>query len=320
MSLDSLIRGGVVRNALDHAISEVAKEEEHRLFQTMSVLENQRHVEEALDSLLELQKGNEPDYHSEWLQVLYLTWYQPRQIHLAYTSLRQFMKQDGPPAHVIDYGCGAWAVRFALGIILAELQNARAADIHVHGIEPSKPMWEIGERLWEKFVGFLNGRLDESFAASLYNTMGSMGGARNLATHPLFGGYRLSGLPGQLDDVWLTAVHAIYRENQGDLRKLLDRLDKVGKLRLALVTFGWREEDWRIPFFKGLGFRKGDRPSGAWKGRFDETSRWRKNLSQRLSGLDRRKKLLLTKYPVTWDPNLRLANADDVVMVRRGTQ
>lgn len=319
----------LVRDALDHAISEVAKEEERRLCRRVAVESQERHVYDGLDSLLKLQQGIEPDYDSEWLSVLYLTWYHPRQIHLAYASLRRFIEQDGPPPHVIDYGCGAWAVQFALAMALAEMRNPRVSGIGVHGIEPAKPMREIGTKLWKKMMRVLNERKsNHSFIASLHNAMQSVGRASRPYATREGAVAALQAATRATDAYWLTAVHAVYGTNQADLKDLLDSLDKRKAPELALVTFfrpGNSHESraggrlhW-TSFFRALGFTEAQ-PDVVWTGEFARTTRWRKSLSERLSGLDWRKKLLLTKYPVTWDPRRRLANGEDVVMVRRGAQ
>ena len=130
-------------------------------------------MENALNSLLQLQRGYEPDYNSEWVSLFYLTWFQPRQVHLAYAALRQHVAEQQVPPYVIDYGCGAWAVQIALAILLAE--ETELQGLGVHGIDPNEPMREIGKKLWRKFresVGMFSD--DHFFGVCLQAALGSM--------------------------------------------------------------------------------------------------------------------------------------------------
>lgn len=83
----------LVREVLDRAISEVAEAEYSRLTEGMSLKVQTESVDAALKSLMMLQKGISPKYSSEWIALFYLTWYQPRQIHLAYATLREHISE-----------------------------------------------------------------------------------------------------------------------------------------------------------------------------------------------------------------------------------
>ena len=126
-----------VRAALDRAIAEVAEAEYGRLAHGVPPDAQATQVDAALQSLRRLQQGTPPDYDSDWVVLFYLTWYQPRQVHLAYAALRQYVSANNPPQCVVDYGCGALAVQLALAIALTEEDCAGAA---VHGLDPSVPM------------------------------------------------------------------------------------------------------------------------------------------------------------------------------------
>ena len=76
-----------VRSALDRAIAEVAEAEYGRLAHGVPLDTQAKRVDAALQSLGRLKQGTPPDYDSEWVVLFYVTWYQPRQVHLAYATL-----------------------------------------------------------------------------------------------------------------------------------------------------------------------------------------------------------------------------------------
>ena len=207
--MDESDSAALIGEALDRAIAKVAEEEYGRLAEGMSLRDQTASVDKVLSSLMELQKGHEPDYNSEWVSLFYLTWFQPRQVHLAYAALCQHIAEQRSPSHVIDYGCGAWAVQFALAILLAEKQELQGSC--VHGIDPNEPMREIGKRLWEKFrqVVEVCGN-DHFFGTCLSITLESMEGSYSCHASLGEAGAHLQ-LAGKAPACWLTAVHSYTR-------------------------------------------------------------------------------------------------------------
>ena len=65
-------------------------------------------MDKALRSLKELQQGRKADYGNEWVAIFYLTWYQPRQIQLAYAALRELISERRPPKYII--GLRLWCL------------------------------------------------------------------------------------------------------------------------------------------------------------------------------------------------------------------
>ena len=126
MELDTEVASRA-RKSLDRAIANLAEAEYGRLSTEGGLGTKEQHelVDRALRSLKELQQGRKADYGDEWVGVFYLTWYQPRQIQLAYAALRELIPERNPPKYIIDYGCGAWAVQIALAL--------RIADVSVNG-------------------------------------------------------------------------------------------------------------------------------------------------------------------------------------------
>ena len=318
--------GAFVREVLDHAIASVAEEEYCRLAEGMSLKDQTVRVDNALGSLMELQKGNEPNYDSEWVSLFYLTWFQPRQVHLAYAALRQHIGDRKPPQQVIDYGCGAWAVQFALAILLAEKEELQGSA--VYGIDPNEPMREIGKRLWVKLRETVeNGSSGQYLGACLYTTLGSM--EESCSYHASLADAVAHLQPAPVsgpDCCWFTALHAIYEANRIDLKGVFDRVREEPTRALAVARFREFQKfygtgsrpDW-APFFTELRFSRAEL-NLAWSGVFLETTRWRKNLVDRLPDLHWLRKSLLRKYSVSWDPLDQLDAGQHVVMIRSGAQ
>ena len=67
--MDESDSAALIGEALDRAIAKVAEEEYGRLAEGMSLRDQTASVDKALSSLMELQKGHEPDYNSEWVSL-----------------------------------------------------------------------------------------------------------------------------------------------------------------------------------------------------------------------------------------------------------
>lgn len=318
----------VLRKALDLAIAELAASEYDHLSDGMSLAVKTQSVDSALNSLMALQQAREPAYDSEWVSLFYLTWFQPRQIHLAYSALQGLLAETSSPRHVIDYGCGAWAVQFALAILNAERREPADPGVAVYGIDSNEPMREIGRRLWNRFGQIVAASTGEHpFFERLHDALDSIE-----ATSSCHASYdealqRCDLLGQRLADCWFTAVHAIYETNSTDMKSVLGGVCEKQVPVHELATFRKASSpmyfwggypNWK-PFFAELGFSEAEL-NVAWTGTFAHVTRWRKNLPETLPDLQWRRKRLLQKHDITWDPLGRLAAGDDVVMIRSRAQ
>ena len=287
------------REALDSAIAEVAKENAARLYKEIPSQRWEESVDSALESLTRLQGCAEPDYDLEWVNVFYLSWYQPRQIHLAYVALRQLLDRRHPPRYVVDYGCGAWAVQFALAMLLAEKPEMQGAGIAVHGIDSSESMKRIGRELWNKFLLKI---VEERHLLKLHDVMKSMEDSWVYhatiedALAAVQGG-RTDGAPG---DGWFTAIHAVYEyESKGRPRSNLEDILDTEKYRslgfaTELVTFFSRPHiELRLlkRGFKNLNVET------HWLGDLQKTTEWRRTVA---AASYLHKHALLDRNPTTW--------------------
>lgn len=308
-----------VREVLDHAIAEVVEAEYDRLTDGMTREDRTASVDRGLRSLTRLQQGTPPDYSSEWVALFYLCWYQPRQIHLAYAALRGLLEQNRLPKHVVDYGCGALAVQFALAIVLAEDEEAFNAGLAVHGVDPNLPMVDIGKKLWGRLLDVLWSRIDEDpFFLSLGLALESMADvcSCHASVSEAFDHLKTARASAS-DDCWITAMHATYASNMEELKNVFDS-GKCQERGSAIEVVTFFESGSHHVFFKTLGFdaaRLGIQP---WAGTFDAITRWRKGLSEALPDLEKRG--LLRARAVEWDPDSRIVGGEDRIMFRSRTQ
>ena len=118
-------------------------------------LELVQSIESALKAFRDLRNGVKPDYNDNWIALFYLLWYQPKQINLAYSLIQEAFKQDpskdifSKPSgnlHVVDFGCGALAMQFA--VVLAAMnaieQGSAIPEIRVDSIDPNSSMVKLG--------------------------------------------------------------------------------------------------------------------------------------------------------------------------------
>lgn len=299
----------LVRCVLDESIATVAEEEFNRLchatnndFQDVA-----REVINALKGLRGLQEGVEPDYN-EWVALFYLTWYQPHQINLALAILRE-MYEDAPkwlepnfPLHIIDFGCGALAVQFALAILAAECQ-CDGDDLTVNGIDPSKPMKAIGKKLWLKFQSFLRDHLDLSNLSRICDQMTANCESFNSHTSYLCSkGSRLSVQP--VPERWITAVHASYESNQIEIKRALQALRDQYSPTFTIVTSHRLNAD-VVRFVAREGSqRRGPIPELLpFQGQLPQTTEWRAGLLRRLPEYPIYRFRGLLRNSVEWAPS-----------------
>ena len=91
--------GNPTLDAFDEALADVAKKEYRRLREGLHGCTRASRIDGALESLELLQGGQEPLYH-DWDSLFYVTWYQPRQVHLPGTGRSQRRRSRDRPERV----------------------------------------------------------------------------------------------------------------------------------------------------------------------------------------------------------------------------
>ena len=309
-----------VRKVLDCVLAEVIREKYQELKDGLNGGNVKEHVDGARESLDRLKQGGIPDYHDDWVALLYLIRYQPRQVNLVYAVLKRSAPRSGSaPLCLIDIGCGAWAVPIAVTILAAENHPAfRERRFIYHGIEPSAPMWELGEELWLRFgiavekqrlteiAGVFNKNVDEGLVIerrfpSLDNYRTDVMQLANKTKTP----FRES---------WLLAVHALYEESKNDIKEFLDacRAWNRGCLQYEMITSDEKKqrmvEDLVVPesgeqiglLAQNLAIDRRPVSLPIWEGVLRKTTKMRNNI--------------LDNFNVRWDSSNDIR--DDAIWVR----
>lgn len=305
----------LVACVLDEAIATVAEEEFKRLCRATrngahQVAEN---VSAALNALDKLQGGVEPKYN-KWVALFYLTWYQPRQINMALKILRQFyenFRRKHQSArglfHVIDLGCGALAVQFAMALLATERRWA-GADVTVIGIDPSEPMRNIGEELWLQFWLNLSNHPNlrkHSELLDLIRFCDSM--ASSCESFDSFSSYQCSrvGLSQATErsECWMMAVDVVYTSNKNKIKEAFQAIRNQCKpSRIFLTCKNQHDRLDTARFVVGRGFEceKKLGVEDLWfEATLPITTEWRRSLITELNVQIERHRLLLNN-PVKW--------------------
>ena len=268
------------KRLLEGAILEVAKSEYTRLSAGMGPHQVARHVERALDSLGGLRHGIAPEYN-EWDALFYLTWYQPRQVNLTHLVAAHLFSAGPGSFHIIDFGCGALASRFAFAVSAAML-DVPPSEIHVdlHGIDKSGPMMRIGNAMWSKFVGTVT---DPRLAAACR--------AMDYTTYVSYEGYRVSPAAHtprvhQSASCYLLAIHTIYESNKDALRKIFSAIQSEREPAATIITSVAAKEHVASQAAGG-GFRRlSPRLEKLWRGGLPNVTQWRRHLANQLTTAD----------------------------------
>ena len=265
-----------IKDALDKAIVVVAEEEFQRLSSGLPLHEIADRVDCALKELEKLQWGEIPKYKDEWVALCYLTWYQPSHINLAYSIIKASGVRLKDRLHIVDFGCGALAMQFAVALSVADaLDDSQSFNrVRVDSIDTSKPMISIGKKLWKQFKAEL---VKNPNSQTLQLACDMVKPRVNKTIRP-WG-----------DHCWISAIHAIYNKNLTDVHDALN--DHVSDLmpsmwftttqfsNRALLRTIWPEND---------GIYKQQHKSNAnviprFNGSCEATSRWRRNLRNQIS-------------------------------------
>ena len=291
--------GGVLASVLDKAIAGVARKELQRRSEGRPPREVSRRVDGALRALDGLRRGQQPPY-DEWDSLFYLTWYQPRQVHLL-VSLLQAAEGFPERSQVVDVGCGAGALQVALAFSMAEQPSKRAVGVCVSGIDDGRPMRRIGESLWLELRALAE--LDPALE-NLRDVMNDMSDRR--ASYSSYGSYaRSSGAmaaTAKRHPHWLTATHVVYEETREKLRRTLAEVCAGKDPDGILVTCDEHKEELLDQLF--------DVPDHSWvlrqvtpiwKGCLPCTTSWRQQV---LADLDSPTDLCrnFLKGQVRWNP------------------
>ena len=270
--------------ALDSSIAYVAMRELDCLSAALSREEIAEAIHRSLRFLERLQHGRMPRYDG-WDALLYLTWYQPSQINLAYTIARKVTKDKNPlrsgsgNLEVFDFGCGALAMQFGLALAAADTMKKHntCPQIAVTSRDKNEPMRRIGEKLWCRFVDEI---ADEEKYPEL-NALRQVCAAMKVDKHGNSTATR-----------WLTVLHVAYRESAAVVKKALDARVRKKKPHMVLVTARPGFDGWAYSLDESAGYSRREKEFGLkdlklFEGSFKETRDFRWSLyTEKISDMD----------------------------------
>ena len=217
----------VATEALSSALVDVGTRQFDRLRAGMSTEQAAKRVDDALEQLQGLQAGAMPDYDDPWVALLYVLWYQPSQINLAYSTISNALDDTRRRVQIVDFGAGALAAQFGAALHLLEAE--RDVAVSVQSIDPSRAMIEIGEEIWQSFVEAVRDQ-DVGMYESCKSIEGAVVTANDVTRKRR--AYQM-----------LSAFHVVYKENKaavaealGDLRV---RLRPDVKITTTHRRVGW---------------------------------------------------------------------------------
>lgn len=224
------------QESLDRAIACTAGAEFNRLRQGLQAETVAVRIHRAMVELEKLRRLRMPDYQDAWVIPLYASWYQPRQVNLAYSLIRRIMSQQNGRLTrnaagnlcVLDFGCGASATQFGLTLAVADAIQDRQTigRVEVYGVDTSQPMIDMGERLWEAWGEEI---ASEGVLRDAYKTVES-GNTSDVAYFTPLETLRADS------DRWLVALHTAYKSNRSEVREHLRRIDDAFNPRVGFVT------------------------------------------------------------------------------------
>ena len=153
---------GRVTASIDSAIAVTARQEFESLCGPLSRTNVARRIESALRELGKLRYGDMPDYDDRWVALLYVLWYQPAHINLAYGAAVQLLeggdllRRGAPTLSVVDFGAGCLAAQSGLLVALADPRYKKKSKglsrIRIASIDSSRAMLDLGDRIWRRFA------------------------------------------------------------------------------------------------------------------------------------------------------------------------
>ena len=235
----------LVAEILDDAVGRVATGKIAESTASLETAERARRICLASDSLDELRKGGTPDFSDPLVAALYMAQYQLQHINLAYSLVvasaghigGEIELWKGPSLHVVDYGCGALAMRFGVLLAVADALEAgkHIRNVKIDSLDPAVPVVQLGVEIWDRFLQLVSSKKDNKLRW-LMQAIGTME-----RPHP---NLQLGVQLKEIEDTpfaahWLSAIHVVYggpQGNSGEVKENLLYLREAISPDLGLIT------------------------------------------------------------------------------------
>lgn len=296
-------------DALSYAIVKVAQEEFERLSRGLTSSQKAHQIGNALTELEKLSRGTGiPDYNNPWVALFYVTWYQPRQINIAYSMLKSYLDlnrmNDRDKLFVVDFGCGALAMQFGTALAFsdaAEHGKPIPNEISILSLDSSKEMIDIGCKIWEEFKESIQTGDHPGWLIQLKYLAWTLPDNRN----------QMKPIAELLDKrgwkFWVSAIHTVYRENQNEVRDWLGFLSDSFRPDAGFIT---SFQGSRFYAYESSPFEISNRYEGlradinpVFKGYLPKITRWRNEVHTTIQNV-MLTNLHYLKNSVGWNRNL----------------
>ena len=209
--------------------------------------------------------------------------------------------------HIVDFGCGALAMQFGVALAIADTlkQGQTVTKIGIELIDDSEHMVRIGKKIWKRFKIEVCKDSNLSHLAEAYEIIKHR---RNNSTSVKRQNWA--------SVCWVSAVHAVYRQNKEVVKRELSSLVKTLNPNVCYTTTHNHEEGRNL--LSEIWTPNGKLHSSDWgqtwktkpqlTGNLSRITQWRasickKVLRQAIGGIDDnfiRNYLSNPRYPVTW--------------------
>ena len=227
-----------VTEALSEAIIKVAQREFDDLSRGLEPWQIAERISNALVELEKLSSGRGiPEYDDPWIALFYVTWYQPRQINIAYSMLKNYLDlnhmNDSGKLFIIDFGCGALAMQFGTALAFsdaAEHGKTIPSEMSILSLDSSEEMINIGCTIWEEFLDNIQTDKHLDYLVQLKYLAYTLPEDRN----------QLKSVAELLDkrgwNFWIGSIHTVYYENLNEVRDWLRFLADSFKPESGFIT------------------------------------------------------------------------------------
>lgn len=248
-----------ISKIIDHVITDVTRKNFVEIKATMKLSDIGRKSEHALGELEKLKRRTIPDY-DEWTANFYMSWYQSRQIFLAYRVFLEYLSTNfakSPSSGnrhslaLFDFGAGSMAGLVGIAIAVAKLPISTnwVPEIRVVSFDTSPAMLRLGEQFWAHFKDLTRYYAPASRLALVVDH----------TTHHIASDIEefrdLARMNGQVCDTkLLTAFHTVYDDaNQmNQVRSGLDDLVQALRPQSGWLTANVWSKDFLVKVISGL--------------------------------------------------------------------
>ena len=266
--------------ALDATITRVLQDRLNNLSSDMQPREIGRRLIKSQLAVRVSNSGPPPDYSDEWLAPLYMAWYGPSHINMAYTLFSQVMPlhddtliNGSSGVHLEDFACGPFIGQF--GFVLAAAEAVKPLGVNrrlsLFSDDKSSPMLALGRDIWKEFREEIGVPSTESES---YPSLGSV----RVPAHSLLIGQKNNPAAS----VWLTLIHAAYPGETGEgIQNDVDKLVHDRRPRLILLTAHPDRKDQMYCPPENEYFPVAEKITGprmAMQGQFGQITAWRRKL------------------------------------------